>query len=128
MAASERRAFQLLHLVLGVGLLGTALDTLVHALRDGQGPLAVVATVAAVGAVLFLIPRTLKVGGTALLVVVLAVLVERTLRGQWRLDLVVFAAAIWLVVVHGGVRPSKPQDVATSPAPAAGGQGRVAPP
>ena len=100
-AASERRAFQLLHLVLSVGLLGTGLDTLVRALHDGHTPLAVVATVVVVAAVLFLFPRTLRVGGFTLLVVVLAVVVERVLRSQWRLDLIVFAAGVWYVVVHG---------------------------
>jgi len=111
-AASERRAFQLLHLVLGVGLLGTGLDTLVRALRDGHTPLAAVATVVVVASVLFLFPRTLRVGGFTLLVVVLAVVVQRVLRNQWRLDLIVFAAGVWYVVVHGaawgGVAPRAP--------------------
>jgi len=100
-AASQRRAFQLLHLVLGVGLLGTAIETLVRALHDGGAPLAAVAAITIVAAALFLVPRTVRLGGSVLLVVVLAVLVERLLRGQPRLDLMVFAAGIWFVMVHG---------------------------
>ena len=100
-AVSERRAFQLLHLVLGAGLLATGIDTLVRALHEGPAPLAVVATIVVLAAALFLAPRTVRVGGITLLVVVLAVLVEGTLRGRWRLDHIVYAAGIWYVVVHG---------------------------
>ena len=100
-AASERRAFQLLHLVLGAGLLATGIDTLVRALHDGAAPLAMVAGIVVLAAALFLYPRTVRAGGITLLLVVSAVLVERALRGQWRLELIVYAAGIWYVVVHG---------------------------
>ena len=99
--ASERRAFQLLHLVLGAGLLATGTDTLVRALHDGPAPLAVVAAMVVLAAALFLAPRTVRVGGITLLLVVLAVLAERAFRGQWRLELIVYAAGIWYVVVRG---------------------------
>ena len=114
-AASERRAFQLLHLVLGLGLLGTGIDTLVRALRDGHALLAVVATVVVIAAVLFLLPRTVRLGAGILLLVVLAVVAERLLRGQWRLDLIVFAAGLWYVNVHGAAWGRN----ARSPEPAA---------
>jgi hypothetical protein len=97
----ERRAFQLLHLVLGLGLLATGADTLVHALRDGQVPLAGAAAIVVAGSILFLIPRTLRLGGIALLVVVLAALVQGAIHSRARLDFAVFAAGIWFVMEHG---------------------------
>ncbi len=121
-AGSERRAFQVLHLLLGAGLMATGVETLVHALRDGGTPLAVVAAVTVVAAALFLVPRTVRLGGAVLLLVVLATLVERVLRGQWRLDLMVFAAGIWLVAAHGAAWGSSAPhpDASAPPAPAAG--------
>ena len=90
--------------------MATGIDTLVRALLDGGAPLAVVASITVVAAALFLVPRTVRLGGMVLLLVVLAVLVERVLKGQWRLDLMVFAAGIWFVVVHGAAwgRTSRP--------------------
>ena len=101
-ASTERSAFRVLHAVLGLGLFGTGVDTLIRSLRDGQTPLALVAIVTSTAAVLFLIPRTVRAGGALLLLVVLTVLAQQTIRGAWRLDLMVFAAAIWLVVARGG--------------------------
>jgi len=54
--------------------------------------------------------RPVRAGGVLLLAVVLAVLTERSLHGQWRLDLMVYAAGIWLIMAHGAAwtQPGKP--------------------
>lgn len=111
-----RRAFQLFHAVLGLGLLAMSVFALGHALRDleDHGHFALVAGLEAVGAVLFLVPRTVRWGGTVLLVVLLASFVTHLARGEWEIQLLVFAAGVWFVVVHGPAwgRGSEPPEVA----------------
>jgi hypothetical protein len=53
-----------------------------------------------VGAVLFLIPRTLIVGGWSLIVVLALAIVLHLLHGWWNVgSLMVYAAAAWAVMV-----------------------------
>lgn len=97
-----RRAFMVFHAVLGLGLLVTAHNTLFHALHEhGVGHLAFVAGLEFIGAILLLIPRTLKVGGLALLVVLIPGFIVHLTRGEWELQLLIYAAGVWFVMVHG---------------------------
>jgi hypothetical protein len=110
-----RRAFMLFHAVLGLGLLVMAHNTLFHALHEhGFGHLALVAGLEFVGAVLLLFPRTLKVGGFALLVVLIPGFVVHLTRGEWELQLLIYAAGVWFVMVHGAAwgRPAPTSGVA----------------
>ena len=101
-AANLRRAFMVFHAALGGGLLVLSHNTLFHALHaHGVGHLALVAALEMVGALLLLIPRTLKVGGIALLVVLLPGFVVHLTRGEWEPQLLIYAAGVWLVMVHG---------------------------
>jgi len=103
-SSSERRSFICLHLVLGIGLLVGSIQMLVHAMQElhgRHGHLALVATVEALGAVLFLWPRTLRVGGAMLLVVLLGMQAVHAFRGDWPLNFLTYAAATWYVMVHG---------------------------
>jgi uncharacterized membrane protein YphA (DoxX/SURF4 family) len=96
------RAFMLFHAVLGLGLLIMGHNTLFHALHEhGFGHLALVAALEFVGAILLLIPRTLRVGGFALLVVLIPGFIVHLARGEWELQLLIYAAGVWLVMVHG---------------------------
>ena len=69
-APRVRRAFMVFHAVLAGVLLIMGHNALYHSLHEhGFGHLALVAALELIGAILLLIPRTLKIGGTALLVV-----------------------------------------------------------
>lgn len=98
-----RRAFQLFHAVLGLGLLTMSLFALSHALHDfgGHRHFALVAGLEALGAIFLLIPRTVRWGGAALLVVLLPGFVTHLARGDWEIQLLIFAAGVWFVMVHG---------------------------
>jgi hypothetical protein len=123
-ASSTRRAFQLFHAVLGLGLLVMSLFGLAHALHelDEHGHYAFVVGLEALGAVLLLIPRTVRWGGAALLLVLLPGFVNHLVRGAWEVQLLIFAAGVWFVMVHGPAwgRESEPgQMAARYPDPAA---------
>jgi hypothetical protein len=101
-AAKIRQAFMVFHAVLGGVLLIMSHNLLFHALHNhGLGHLAVIAAVEMAGALLLLIPRTLKVGGVALLVILLPGFVVHLTRGEWELQLLIYAAGVWFVMVHG---------------------------
>lgn len=116
MAAPQvRRAFMLFHAVLGLGLLVMGHNALFHALHEhGFSHLTLVAALEFVGAILLLIPRTLKVGGLALLVVLIPGFVVHLTRGEWEPQLLIYAAGVWFVVVHGAAwgRPAPTLDAA----------------
>lgn len=102
-APHTRRAFQLFHAILGLGLLAMSLFALAHALHDLDDHIheAFVAGLQALGAVLLLMPRTVRWGGTALLVVLLPGFVSHLIGGDWEIQLLIFAAGVWFVMVHG---------------------------
>ena len=97
-----RRAFMIFHAVLGGVLLILSHNVLFHALHaHGFGHLALVGSVEMIGALLLLIPRTLKVGGVALLVVMIPGFVVHLTRGEWEPQLLIYAAGVWFVMDHG---------------------------
>lgn len=102
------RAFVALWWTLGVVLLVLSVQTVKDALGPSlQPPLVILAGAEAVAALLFLLPRTMRLGAAGLLAVLsVAFLVHLALR-QFRWDLLVFAAGVYFVLVHGSL--SKPQ-------------------
>jgi hypothetical protein len=105
-----RRSFIAFHLVLGFGLLAASVQTLLWAIAPGgqeaHPHIALLAAVEAVGAILFVLPRTLRAGAVLLLATIGLALVIHAVQGEWRLDLAVYAAGTWFVLVHGsGWRP-----------------------
>lgn len=100
-----RRSFITFHLTLGLTLLIVSVRTAVHALGTGTGQaeshVAVLALIETLGAVLFLLPRTLRAGSVLLLITIGLALVAHLVSGQLRGDLVVYAAGTWFVMVHG---------------------------
>jgi len=104
-APITRLAFQLFHATLALGLLTMSLMTLFHTLHElgepGHRHLAFVAGLEALGAVLLLIPRTVRWGGTALLVVLLPGFVYHIVRGAWEFQALIYAAGVGFVMAHG---------------------------
>lgn len=100
-----RRSFIAFHLVLGLALLAASLETLVHSLAPPHHGthvhLAIVAAAEAVGAVLFLVPRTLRVGAVLLVAIIVVAFIVHSVQGEWRPDLAVYAAGVWFVFAHG---------------------------
>jgi hypothetical protein len=96
------RAFLALWLVTGCALLTGSLLTL----RAGLGPaphahhLATLGAVEAVAAALFLVPRTMRPGALGLLLTIGVAFAAHAALGQFRGDLLVFAAAVAFVAVH----------------------------
>lgn len=104
--AGVRRAFVAFHLTLGLALFYLSVRTVLHALAAAGGQrdphVALLASVEAIGAALFLLPRTVRVGGVLLLLTILvAVVVHAATAGELRADLLVYAAGTWFVMVHG---------------------------
>ena len=102
---APRRAFIVFHLVLGLGLLVASIETLVHSVAaenvHSHQHLAVVAGIEGIAALLFLIPRTLRLGAVLLVLTIGVAFVLHALRGEFRPDLAVYAAGAWFVFEHG---------------------------
>jgi hypothetical protein len=103
---SLRRSFQVFHLTLGLAVLYLSVRTAVLAIQGGGGDhsnphIALLASVEALGAILFLVPRTLRAGGVLLLLTMALAVGVHAMDGQVRADLLVYAAATWFVMAHG---------------------------
>jgi hypothetical protein len=111
-ASHAHRAFQLFHAVLGLGLLAMGLTSLRYTLPEldepGHGHFALVATLQALGAVLLLVPRTVRWGGGALLLVLLPGFASEALHGDWEWEQLILAAGVWFVMAHGAAWRSPP--------------------
>ena len=108
-----RRSFIAFHLTLGLMLLFGSVRTAVEALAvHGSHPnphVAALGILEGAGAVLFLWPRSMRAGGVVLLLSIgLAVLVH-AVDGQFRGDLLVYAAGTWFVMVHGSAWGTAPR-------------------
>jgi len=95
------RAFLVLWVVTGAALLIGSVDTVRQALGGRPNPhLALLGAVEAMAALLFLIPRATRVGAVGLVTVIVAAFVFHAVLGQFRGDLLVYAAAAAFVGVH----------------------------
>lgn len=101
-AVNVRREFRLFHAILGIGLLVLSLQALPHALGEHEGAgqlhLAAVSVLEAVGAALFLIPRTVRWGGAILLLILLVGFTQALTRGELELQRLIYAAGVWFVM------------------------------
>lgn len=105
----------LLHAVLGLGLLAATLQTLLHGIREHGGVglhLGFLVALEGIGAVLFLFSRTLRIGAAALLIVLVGGFVLHLWRGEVEVHLLIYAAAVWFVLVHGAAWGGPQSDVA----------------
>jgi len=103
MPQNLRHAFLLFHLVLGAALLWGSVSTVLHLGRSDPHAL-VIGTIEAVAAAAFLVRRTMRIGAGVLLAVLALAFLIHTTRGEWRPDLLVYAAGVLLVGVHGDAR------------------------
>ena len=109
-----RRAFTVFHFVLGLGILFLAARTVIDGVR-GAHPLPLLlligAGIEALGAALFMVPRTLRMGGTIMLLTMTTALILESLSRHLRIDLLIYLAGTCYVIVHGaawGTRSSAP--------------------
>ena len=100
------RAFVVQWWTVGIVLLYLSVKTAYAGLQSGSGHdphVVLVGGFEALAALLFLIPRTLRIGALGLLVTIAVVFVIHALRLQFRGDLLVYGAAVSFVAVHGSV-------------------------
>jgi hypothetical protein len=100
------RAFLGLYVVLGAVVLVESIDTVVAATHGdihGHDRLhaLILGSFEVVAAVLFLVPRTMRWGAAGLLVVFLLAFALHTVEGHPPLTLMVYAAGVLFVRVHG---------------------------
>lgn len=107
------RSFRLLHFTLGIVILVQSVETVVAA-RQGELPAGdrlhalLLGSVEAGAALLFMIPATMKAGAALLLVIFAIAFGLHALRGDFATSLLVFAAGVHFVRVHGTVPFSAP--------------------
>jgi hypothetical protein len=103
-----RPAFVLLHITLAL-MLGTGgALTAWHAGGPHATHLVLLGGFEAVAALLFLFPRTLRLGAGGLLLSCGVAFVAHAAMGQWRGDLLVYMAAVLFVAIHGGAYRAAP--------------------
>ena len=100
------RSFLALYLTVGIIIAIESVETVVAALHGGFSPhdrphAIVLGTLEAVAALLFLIPRTMRWGAGALLLIFALAFGLHLASGHPNLDLLIYAAAVLFVRVHG---------------------------
>ena len=97
------RAFIVLWWVLGIGLLIGSSETAWHA-AVGSSPnphVVLLGAVEALAAVLFLFPRTMRLGAAGLGAAIAVALLVHLGRNELRFDLAIDAVAVSFVAIHG---------------------------
>jgi hypothetical protein len=103
-APALRRAFTVFHLALGLGILFLAARTAIDGVTGAQGlrPLLFIGGgIEALGAALFIVLSTLRVGGTIMLLTMTTALILDSLSRHLRIDLIIYMAGTSCVMVHG---------------------------
>ena len=100
------RAFLSLYITLGLVVLAQSVQTILAAQRgEITGPdrlhALILGTVETLAALLFLVPRTMRVGAVALLAIFALAFAIHALGGNWHLALLVYAAGVLFVHIHG---------------------------
>ena len=103
-APALHRAFTIFRLVLGLGILFLAARTAIDGVTGAHSlpPLLVAgAGIEALGATLFIFPRTLRIGGAIMLLTMTTALILESLSRYWRIDLLIYLAGTYYVMMHG---------------------------
>lgn len=106
-----RRAFVAFHVILGLALLWGSVHTVLH-LGATDVHARLIGSVEALGAIAFLVPKTLRFGALILLMTLVLAVALHAARGEWRADLLVYAAGVLLVAVHGPAYRHPPAEAA----------------
>jgi hypothetical protein len=111
-----RLPFVVLQFTLGLVVLYGSVRTVLGGLRVAAGGeahwhLVLLGTLEAIGALLFLLPRCTKIGGSIMLVTFAIAIVAHALQREFPGNLLVYAAATWLVMVRGGLWHRTPAQV-----------------
>lgn len=112
------RGFIALWAISGIVLLYASVATVVGALGAGAHAhphAAVLGAIEAVAAVLFLVPRLMRVGAAGLLATIAIAFTVHAALGQWRGELLVFGAVVAFIAIHGPLSRAQ-WHAATSPA------------
>jgi hypothetical protein len=111
------RAFRGLWWTVGLVVFYLSVTTVRTAMRGGHdsgGPHAIlVGGVEAIAAILFLIPRTMSWGGAGLLATFVVAFLFHAHAGHFAAPILVYAAAVLFVMVHGPVPRNDPGPSAT---------------
>lgn len=103
------RAFLVLWWTLGVLLLWYSLRMVTTTLSSPDAAahlhIVILASLEALAALLFLVPRTMRVGGVSLLVIFAAAFAIHAVHREFASQLILYAAAVAFVVVHGAHSP-----------------------
>jgi uncharacterized membrane protein YphA (DoxX/SURF4 family) len=100
------RAFVVQWWTVGLLLLFWSVRTVLQAVQTGHlhNPhVALLGITEGVAALLFLIPGTMRIGAAGLLVTFAAAFIAHAAQGQYRGDLLLYAAVVTFVAVHGAV-------------------------
>ena len=100
MPRAVERAFAAFHWTLSGVVLWESVRTALHGLHAGNHGLVILASVEAIGAALFLWPRTLLAGAAAMLLTFAIAFFVHGAHGDLNLALLVFAAGTWLVAAR----------------------------
>jgi hypothetical protein len=103
-------AFRAFWWTLGVVVLVASVRTCLAALhRNAHGPaeihLALLAGIEAIAALVFLVPRTMRIGGIALLVTFAFAISAHAAAGEFPGQVLLYTAATIFVLAHGPVSP-----------------------
>lgn len=109
-----KRAFLVLWYAVGAGLAFGSVQTVIGAMHSRPHPdphAMVLGGLEAVSSVLFLVPRTFRVGGYGLLLILLVAFLAHSTMGHFRWDLVIYGSAVSFILAHGpvSVLPSRPR-------------------
>jgi hypothetical protein len=72
-----------------------------RAAASAHTPIALLASAEAVAAIVFVIPRTMRIGATMLLAILAVAFVIHALQGEVASQLLLYAAVVAFVLVHG---------------------------
>ena len=102
-------SFLILWITTGVVLLVASVRTILDA---ASGPHAnphimLLAAIEAISAVLFVVPRTMRAGAIGLFATIAVAFLVHMTMGQFRGDLLIYAAAVLFVSVHGSLTASQ---------------------
>lgn len=102
-----RIAFIGFHFILAIVILLQSVWGVKHALSTANHALLILAIVEAAAAIVFMIPRTTRLGGLILLIVFAVAFAIHLLHGELDLRLLVYAAGTLFIVIHGSAFDEK---------------------